>query len=80
MVAETFTNRGSAVLNGLRFDGLCLMVAWRLDSVAVSDGQCLMVAETLGEVMTGLLSPLMVGIYCCFIPFRDIWMMEGDFS
>ena len=27
MVAETFSNRGWAVLNGLRFDGLCLMVA-----------------------------------------------------
>ena len=27
MVAETFRNRGLAVLNGLRFDGLCLMVA-----------------------------------------------------
>ena len=30
--------------------------------------------------MTGLLSPLMVGIYCRFVPFGDIWMMEGDFS
>ena len=27
MVAETFSNRGLAVLNGLHFDGLCLMVA-----------------------------------------------------
>ena len=27
MVAETFSNRGLAVLNGLRFDGLCLMAA-----------------------------------------------------
>ena len=51
-----------------------------LDGVAVSDGQCLMVAETLGERMTVLLSPLMEGIYCCFIPFLDIWVMEGDFS
>ena len=40
-----------------------------LDGVAVSDGQCLMVAETLGGRMTVLLSPLMVGIYCRFIPF-----------
>ena len=29
--------------------------------------------------MTGLLFPLMVGIYCCFIPFRDIWMMGRGF-
>ena len=50
-----------------------------LDGVAVSDGQCLMVAEMLGECMTVLLSPLMEGIYCCFIPFKDIWVMEGDF-
>ena len=71
MVAETFTNRGSAVLNGLRFDGLCLMVAWGLDGVAVSDGQCLMVAETLGGRLTVLLSSLMVGIYCCIIPLLD---------
>ena len=49
MVAETFSDRGSAVLNGLRFDGLCLMVALGLGNVAVSDGQCLMAAETLGE-------------------------------
>ena len=34
-----------------------------LDDVAVSDGQCLIVAEALGGHMTGLLSPLMVGIY-----------------
>ena len=27
IVAETFGNRGLAVLNGLCFDGLCLMVA-----------------------------------------------------
>ena len=27
MVAETFSNRGLAVLNGLCFDELCLMVA-----------------------------------------------------
>ena len=72
MVAETFTNRGLAVLNGLRFDGLCLTVAWRLNSVAVSDGQCLMVAETLGGYMTVLLSTLMEGIYCRFISFLDI--------
>ena len=26
MVAETFGNRGLVVFNGLRFDGLCLMV------------------------------------------------------
>ena len=43
-----------------------------LDSVAVSDGQCLMVAETLGRRMTVLLSPLMEGIYCSFIPLLDI--------
>ena len=49
MVAETFSDRGSAVLNGLCFDGLCLMVALGLGNVAVSDGQCLMAAETLGE-------------------------------
>ena len=30
--------------------------------------------------MTVLLSSLMKGIYCRFIPFKDIWMMEGDFS
>ena len=71
MVAETFTNRSSAVLNGLRFDGLFLMAAWRLDSVTVSDGQCLMVAETLGRCMTVLLSSLMVGIYCRFTPLLD---------
>ena len=29
--------------------------------------------------MTGLLSPLMVGIYCCVIPFVDIWMMGRGF-
>ena len=29
--------------------------------------------------MTGLLSSLMVGIYCCFIPFMDIWMMGRGF-
>ena len=51
----------------------------RLGDVAVSDGQCLMVAETLGGCMTGLLSSLMVGIYCCFIPFMDIWMMGRGF-
>ena len=66
-----FTNRGLAVLNGLRFDWLCLMVAWRLDNVAVSDGQCLMVAETLGRCMTMLLSSLMEGIYCRFSPLLD---------
>ena len=43
-----------------------------LDGVAVSDGQCLMVAETLGGCMTVLLSPLMEGIYCRFIPLSDI--------
>ena len=43
-----------------------------LDGVAVSDGQCLMVAETLGGRMAVLLSPLMEGIYCCFIPLLDI--------
>ena len=72
MVAESFSNRGSAVLNGLRFDGLCLMVAWGLDDVAVSDGQCLMGAETFGRHMTVLLSSLMEGIYCRFTPFLDI--------
>ena len=51
-----------------------------LGGVAVSDGWCLMVAETLGGRLTVLLSPLMEGIYCCFIPFKDIWMMGGDFS
>ena len=51
-----------------------------LDGMTVSDGQCLMVAETLGERMTVLLSPLMEGIYCCFIPFKDIWVMGRDFS
>ena len=50
------------MLNGLRFDGLCLMVA-----------------ETLERVVTGLLSPLMVGIYCRFIPFMGIWMMGWGF-
>ena len=29
--------------------------------------------------MTGLPSPLMEGIYCCFIPFMDIWMMGREF-
>ena len=29
--------------------------------------------------MTGLLSPLMVGIYCRFIPFMGIWMMGRGF-
>ena len=72
MVAETFSNRGSAVLNGLRFDGLCFDGGVGLDSVAVSDGQCLMVAETLGGRMTALLSPLMEGIYCRFIPLLGI--------
>ena len=38
MVAETFSNRGSAVLNGLHFDGLCFDCGIWLDDVAVSDG------------------------------------------
>ena len=42
-----------------------------LDGVAVSDGRCLMVAETLGRCMTMLLSSLMEGIYCRFIPLLD---------
>ena len=29
--------------------------------------------------MTGLLPSLMVGIYCCFIPFLDIWVMGRGF-
>ena len=79
MVAETFSNRGSAVLNGLRFDGLCCDGGVGLDSVAVSDGQCLMVVETLRGRMTALLSLLMVGIYCRFNPFVDIWLMGWGF-
>ena len=51
----------------------------RLDDVVVSDGQCLMVAETLRECMTGLLSSLMVGICCRFIPSMGIWMMGRGF-
>ena len=43
-----------------------------LDGVAVSDGQCLMVVETLVGRMTVLLSLLMQGIYCRFIPLLDI--------
>ena len=43
-----------------------------LGGVAVSDWQCLMVAETLGGRTTMLLSPLMEGIYCRFIPLLDI--------
>ena len=62
MAAETFSNRGPAVLNRLRFDGRCLMVA-----------------EMLGRHMTVLLSSLMEGIYCRFIPFMDIWMMGRGF-
>ena len=50
-----------------------------LDDVAVFDGQCLMVAKTLGGCMTGLLSPLMVGICYHFIPFMGIWMMGWGF-
>ena len=43
-----------------------------LDDVVVSNGRCLMVAETLVGCMTGLLSSLMMGIYCCFSPFMGI--------
>ena len=50
-----------------------------LDGVAVSDGQCLMVAETLGGCMTVLLSFLMEGIYCRFLPLLDIWVIGWGF-
>ena len=47
--------------------------------LAVLNGLCLMMAEMLGGCMTRLLSPLMVGIYCCSIPFMDRWMMGRGF-
>ena len=37
MVAETFSNRSSAVLNGLHFDGAVFDCGVGLDDVAVSD-------------------------------------------